>query len=222
MKLSPDQVKMFWREWPKSCRAQNWTRAEGMSAAEIDAKRKEFLARCGFKSLTEVDKVAGFTKVKNELLVLQGVSLQAAREADDPTINDGRVMRHQILTDLIPCLELYVGDVRGYITAIMEDKNRWWKIDRPVRDITINDLSPTPVKKFKDGQVQEFSSPLKQFRDTLAARLNEKRNAAGDTVHEMKIKAGVPCHCAKICMAQRNAVMVDERAPIEQREGVPF
>jgi hypothetical protein len=68
-------------------------------------RRKEFLARCGFNSLTEVDSVAGFTRVLNELLVLQ----------------------------LVPCLELYLADVRGYLTAIIEDKTRHRQTDRPTR-----------------------------------------------------------------------------------------
>jgi hypothetical protein len=66
MKLSTEQVSLFWREWPKACKAMGWTKANGMSAAEIDLKRKEFLLRCGFDSLTKVDRVDGFTKVKNE------------------------------------------------------------------------------------------------------------------------------------------------------------
>jgi hypothetical protein len=31
---------------------------------------------------------------------------------------------------------------------------------------------------------------------TLSARLNDKRKVAGDTIHDMKIKAGVKCTCA--------------------------
>lgn len=194
----------------------NWTRAAGLSAADIDAKRKEFLAGCGFDSLTHVDRVDGFTKLLKELQVLQGVDLSAAREADDPSINAGRVLRHQILTELVPCLELYGTDVKAYITSIIEDKNRWWKIDRPTRDITIMDLDAKPVRKWsvKNKQMEEFSSPLKQLRDTLSARLNVKRNAAGDTIHDMKIKAGVACHCALIC-SRANVTLV-KPLPVEQ------
>jgi hypothetical protein len=200
MKLSTDQVKRFWREWPKSCKAMGWTKANGLSADEIDAKRKELIARCGFKSLTEVDRVAGFTKVLNELLVLQGTSLKAAREADDPSINEGRVLRTLILTELVPCLELYIADVRAYIQRIMEDKNRYWKIDRPACEMSIMDLDTKPVPSVdrSTGELKEFPSPLKQMMFTLQARLNELRNQSGDTIHDMKIKAGVKCTCA-IC-----------------------
>jgi hypothetical protein len=47
MKLSPAQVQHFWREWSVACAIMHWTRADGLAAAEIDAHRKEFLARCG-------------------------------------------------------------------------------------------------------------------------------------------------------------------------------
>jgi hypothetical protein len=198
MKLSDDQVKLFWQLWPKSCQAMGWTKAKGMTAGEIDAKRKEFLLRCGFDSLTKVDRIAGFTKVKNELLVLQGVSVRAAQETVDPTLNDERVLRHFILTEQVPCLELYLDDVRGYITSIMEDKNRWWKIDRPAREITLMDLDAKPVYRHdkKTGELKEFPSQLEQMKWTLAARLNTLRKDAGDTVHDMRTRAGLECVCA--------------------------
>jgi hypothetical protein len=204
MKLSTAQVQRFWREWPKACKAMNWTRDAGLTAAAIDAKRKEFLLRCGFKSLTEVDRVDGFTKVLKELLVLQGTDLSAAREADDSTINQARVLRNTILTELAPCLELYVADVGGFMTEIMEDKNRWWKIDRPARGMTLLDLDAKPVFRTDraTGELKEFPSQLKQMIYTLSARLNDKRKEAGDTIHEMKVKANVPCACA-ICRGTR-------------------
>lgn len=207
MNLTPAQVQRFWREWPKSCNAMGWTKSNGMNAAQIDAKRKEFLLRCGFDSLTKVDRINGFTKVLNELLVLQGTDLKAARESDDLTINAARVARHFILTDLIPCLELYVADVAGFMAEIMEDKNRWWKIDRPSRGMTLLDLDAKPVYRTDraTGKMMEFPSQLKQMIFTLSARLNSKRQEAGDTVHEMRMKAGLTCSCA-VCRGSRPAV----------------
>ena len=206
MKLSTDQVNLFWREWPKSCKAMGWTRANGMSAKEIDAKRKEFLLRCGFDSLTKVDRVDGFTKVKMELLVLQGVSVKAGIESEDLTINKARTIRHFIVTDLVPCLELYVADVRGYMTSIMEDKNRWWKIDRPTRDITLMDLDAKPVYRHdkKTGELKTWPSQLEQMNWTMAARLNTLRKDAGDTIHDMRLRAGLKCVCA-VCCGRRTA-----------------
>ena len=175
-----------------------WTKANGMSAAEIDAKRKEFLLRCGFDSLTKVDRVDGFTKVLKELLVLQGTDLNAAIESEDLTINKARTIRNFIVSDLVPCLELYIADVRSYLTSIMEDKNRWWKIDRPACDITLMDLDAKPVHRFdvKTKSMKDFPSQLEQLKWTLAARLNTLRNESGDTIHTMRTRAGLGCSCA--------------------------
>jgi hypothetical protein len=207
MKLSPAQVQRFWREWSAACAVLHWTRADGLSAAEIDARRKEFLARCGFSSLTQVDRVAGFTKVLNELLVLQGVSLAAARETLEPALNEARVLRHHILTEQVPCLELYLADVRAYLTAIIADKTS----QRPAaaaRAPTLMDLDA--------GQ-------LRQLQYTLAARLNDKRRAAGDTLHEMKTRAGVRCACAR-CRATSTAAAAGEalRVSLERKINGPL
>lgn len=189
--------------WAQACRQQNWTRAGGLSAAEIDVKRKELLARCGFKSLTEVDRLEGFTRVKNELLLLisDHTNLKAAAEVGDVTLNKARNLRHVIMNDLTPCLALYVADVPAYITSIMEDKNRWWKIDRPASEITLQDLDAKPVVRRVKGELKEFASTLEQLRMTLAARLNVLRNKAGDDLHTMKTRAGVPCACKACCLA---------------------
>jgi hypothetical protein len=223
MNLTAPQVQRFWREWARACKAQGWTRAAGMSAAEIDVKRKEFLARCGFDSLTKVDRVDGFTKVLNELLILVGESVAAGIESEDLTINRARVLRNQILTEIIPCLELYVEDLRGYLTAIMEDKNRWWKIDRPARDISIMDLDAKPIfrRDKKTGELKQWPSQLEQFQYTLSARLNVKRNEAGDTIHQMKTKAHVPCHCSQ-CGPRRPVMVVLPGVPADANIEVPF
>ena len=212
MKLSTDQVNLFWREWPKSCQAMGWTRANGMSAKEIDAKRKEFLRRCGFDSLTQVDRLDGFTKVKNELLVMQGVSLKAASETLDPTLNQARVLRHQILTEIIPCLEVYRGEkLVADLAGILEDKNRWWKLDRPTRGMTLMDLDARPIFRTDTatGKQKYCGSQLSQMQWTLARWLNELRKEAGDSIHEMNLKAIVPCTCA-VCSGRRASVPIGD------------
>lgn len=176
MKLSPPQVQLFWREWAAACRVMNWTRNAGLTAAEIDAHRKEFLGRCGFASLTVVDRVAGFTVVLNELKILQGASLRAAQETVDPSLNEARVLCHLILTELIPCLELYVADVRAYLVEVLAHQPRLMReLDLP--HLTVAELT--------------------RLRFTITARLNARRKEAGDTIHTMKKRAGVPCGCAQ-------------------------
>ena len=90
MKLSPPQVSRFWREWSAACRAQEWT--GHLSAAEIDAKRKELLARAGFGSLTLVDKTRGFDRVLLELAALQDSITKQVQAMESPR----RVLLHTI------------------------------------------------------------------------------------------------------------------------------
>ncbi len=181
MKLSPAQVSTFWRLWQRACVANAWTRDQGMPASAVEAKRKEVLAECGFDSLTKVDRTDGFTKVKNKLLILIGESIQAGKEDQDPTENRARTHRWVIEKEIIPCLALYIEDVTGYIAQILADHIRHYKTDRPTRPPTLGDLTP---------------AQMKSVLMTLSARLNEKRASSGDTLHEMKTKAGLECDCA--------------------------
>lgn len=215
MNLSGDQVKAFWSMWAKACRKQGWTREAGLSAGEIDGRRKELIARCGFSSLTKVDRVDGFTKVKNELLILisDNTNLKAAAEVDDPTLNQARNFKHVILNELLPCLALYEEDVPAYLTTVMEGKNRWWKIDQPACDITLEDLDAKPIirrVKTPAGEwvAKEFASTLEQLLMTLNARLHSKRRAAGHTIHDMKLAAKVFCDCARCKKARLRAAMI--------------
>lgn len=208
MKLSPAQVKEFWRLWPQACRANGWTKDAGLTTAEIDARRKEFLSGCGFKSLTLVDRTDGFTRVVNGLKVLIGTSIKAGMELDDPTLNKARNFKHVIMNELMPCLAVYEEDVAGYITTIMEDKNRWWKIDRPARDISLEDLDAKPIYRVKNGVLTEFPSTLEQLMMTINARLHSKRKSAGDTIHEMKVAAQVECDCSKCGKARLAEVIL--------------
>jgi hypothetical protein len=197
--------------WGRVCKNRGWKQSDRDLRL---AKFGEIIGR-PIASADEIERIDECTKLMKELGVLLGVSLQAAREADDLTINKARVLRNQILTELVPCLELYVADVRAYMTEIMADKNRWWKIDRPVRDITIMDLDAAPIRKWdvKQKRMRVWPSQLEQLQYTLAARLNDKRNenvlvpayvhlqgVEPLTIHQMKLAACVPCACA-ICKA---------------------
>jgi hypothetical protein len=205
MNLAPDQVKMFWRLWPQACRANGWTKERGLSAAEVDAKRKELLRACGFDSLTEVDRTDGFTRVKNKLLILIGVSVQAGKEDQDPTENTGRNHRYVIEKEILPCLALYEEDVTGYVATVIAGLTRHYKVDRPTRPPTLADLDTKPSFKKRASKWIKGPSQMLQALMTLSARLNDKRKAAGDSLHDMKRKAGVPCDCAEICRILRNS-----------------
>lgn len=219
MKLAPDQVRLFWQLWPKACRANSWTRDAGMSAAEIDAKRKEVLRECGFDSLTKVDRTDGFTKVKNKLLILIGESIQAGREDQDPTENKARTQRWKIEKEILPCLALYEEDVTGYVATVIAGLSRHYKVDRPTRPPTLSDLDTKPSFTKRDGKWIKGPSQMLQALMTLSARLDDKRAAAGDSLHDMKTKAGLKCDCAG---CERGRVILKEISTAPALEPHPF
>jgi len=216
MLLSPDQVKRFWYLWKQVCIANGWTKEHGLSTADIDAKRKEVLRECGFDSLTRVDKRDGFTKVKNKLLILIGTDLKAGLEANDTVAhNNARIHRHKIEKEIIPCLALYAEDVTGYVSTVIAGLTRHYKTDRPERPPRLSDLDIYPAignRHTKSNtccaiQGQRLCpgpSQLEQCLMTLTARLNTLRKASGDTIHDMKLRAGLGCNCSRCCRRRRH------------------
>jgi hypothetical protein len=224
MKITTDQQSLFWKLWTKACRNQGWTRQQGLSAAAIDAKRKEMLARCGFRSLKDVDPQGGFSLVKRELLKFDD-QLQGAKEEIDPHIETGRTSRWFIEHDLIPCLALYVDDAWAYVSKIATDKFRWRTRDGMQRQITLDDLDDNPVVREVRGKLQEFPSQLEQLKFTLSGRLNGKdgfRKQAGDSIHDMRTKAGLPCRCARCCRSATIPAEAVAAAGITDHEPDPF
>ena len=216
--------------WSKVCKDRGWKASD--KALRL-AKFSEIIGR-PIASSDQIERIDECTKLMKELQAMLGVSVQAALEADNLYINRARVLRNVILTELVPCLELYVADVNAYIAEIMEDKNRWWKIDRPSRGMTLMDLSAEPIRKFdfKTRTMKEFPSQLDQMVYTLSSCLNGSgkvragkksrlgfRVAANDTLHDMKTKAGIPCGCvdcsrAKISM-NAGPVVADPSAAVQ-------
>lgn len=198
MLLSKDQVSLFWRLWSSACKTQGWTRDAGLTSADIDAHRKAMLAEMGFSSLTQVDRTAGFGRVKARLMTLCD-SLKGAIEADHPEMDDARRKRHMIRHDLAPCLALYVQDPVGYIESILRDKFHIpsnCAVDLEALTILPSGSSP---------------SQLDQAVMTISARLNSLRSTAGDTVHDMRVKSKARCDCAS-CARHRSGAGVEHAA----------
>lgn len=199
MTITDSQRTSIMITWTSVCKDRGWK--SGDRALRLSTFSK--LVGRSLASTNDVERIQECTKLMKELQVMLGVSVQAAREADDLSINAARVLRNQILTQLVPCLELYIADVAAYMAQIMEDKNRWWKIERPTTGMTLMDLN---------------ASQLKQMQFTLSARLNAKRKAAGQTIHEMKIEAGVHCNCSPCNKARWNEMSAAAQA---EAKGVP-
>jgi hypothetical protein len=200
MKITLAQRITIMKLWQRVCKDRD---LKASNRAQRLATFSQIVGRM-LDSTDDVGRVDECTKLMKGLEAMLGISLQAARESDDTTINKARVLRYQIINELVPCLELYISDVRAYLAEIMADKNRWWRIDRPAREIQITDLDATPIIRTDKltGQLREFPSQLEQLQYTLTARLSAKRKEAGHTVHDMRTRAKVHCACAK-CQHER-------------------
>lgn len=172
MKLSKTQVALFWRLWSRACKHQGWT-----DRRATEERRHQLLADCGFASLHDVDRTAGFGRVKAALLTLCD-DLDGAIEADHPELDQARRLRHKIAWHLLPALgklpemAAHPGGPVAYAEAICRDKfglPKTWQFD-------LDDLSADPVpRRAPDGRVTLQPSPLLQLVITLTARLRRHR-----------------------------------------------
>lgn len=205
MLLTDAQVKRFWRDWSAACKAQGWTRAAGLTAAQIDQHRRALIERAGFRSLTEVDRSAGFGRVLSELGILLD-RVKSAVESDHPEMDSGRRKRWVIRNQILLCLGVYVQDVEGYMAAIMRDKFDWRRVESGYAvPLTLDDLTDDPVIRSRtDGSLQEQPSQLDQILMTLNRQVHSMRQKAGHSVHDMCIEAGISCRCAECCKRRQS------------------
>jgi len=178
MKITEAQRWKVLKLWSQVCKDRGWKPSDRNLRLTSIGK----IINRELRTLDDLGRMDECTKVLKELEAMLGVNVDAGLEANDLTINKARTYRNVITSQILPCLALYEPDPPAYMRSVMEDKNRWWKIDRPQCGLTLDDLS---------------AGPLKQLLMTLNARLHSKRKAARQTIHEMKIAAGVDCGCAE-------------------------
>jgi hypothetical protein len=181
MKISKAQRWKILELWGKVAKDRGWKVSDrALRLATIGG----ILGR-ELPSLDDVERLAECTKVFAELEAMLGVSLRAGLEATQPGRNRKRNFKWLIANEALPCLAVYLpnGEVGAYnyLLEVMAGKSRWRKTDRPESDPRLDD--------FDDRTVE-------QIFWTLNARLNSKRKAAGDSGHEMCVKAKIPCRCA--------------------------
>lgn len=203
MLLTDAQVKRFWRDWSAACKAQGWTRADGLTAAQIDQHRRDLIERAGFRSLTAVDRGAGFGRVLAELGILLG-QVKAAVESDHPEMDSGRRKRWVVSHRILPCLGVYLRDPEAYLASILRDKTEWYRqTEHYAVPLTLDELTDDPVIRTRpDGSLDEQPSHLDQIMMTLNRALHGYRRKAGHSIHEMCLEAGVQCDC-KECTTPR-------------------
>jgi len=204
--------------WPAACRSQGWNEKDRdlrlrvcMWAVSLDkpsqlelldAIKSDRTPARWLESTNDLDDKADIDRVKACLGMLAD-DLKKTEEVGQPQIGRARRLR-DVIRDQIKCIGVYLPHPRAFVAEIINDKfNR----ARRVETLTVRDLTDDPII-LRDGR--EIPSQLDQLVMTLGACLNGSgkmrgtkrsrlgfRVAAGDTLHEMKMKAGVRCDCAE-------------------------
>ncbi len=172
------RVKLMSSWWPDACEAQGWN-------PQDREKRMEVLSQAVgrfLKSANDLNNTSDIDAVKAYLGMLCG-SIKATVETDHAEIGKARQYRWVIRKEILPCLRLYLDDVNGYMREVFHHRADW--------SDSLERLSPPQVH---------------QALMTLSARLNSLRAAAGHSMHEMNVKAGVKCKgSCKECRAVQYA-----------------
>lgn len=203
--------------WPSACRVQGWkvndrelrlrvcawaVSLENPNQHDlVEAINSDRTPPRELASTNDLDNGADVDRVKACLGMLAD-KMKETGEVGHPEIGRARRLRDAI-RDQIKCLGVYIPKPRAFVAEIINDKfNRAGRLET----LTIRDLTDDPII-LRDGR--EIPSQLDQLVYTLGACLNGSgklrggkrsrlglRVEAGDTLHEMKIKAGVRCDCA--------------------------
>jgi len=115
MRLSKAQVSWFWREWSKACSIQGWM------GEEKESRRRELIREIGFGSLTQVDRSAGFDRLKARVMALQ-YRIEGPLNELYPDLGDMRRHLHLIRSHYLPQLARLGVDPAAYVGEICRDK----------------------------------------------------------------------------------------------------
>jgi hypothetical protein len=207
MLTTAQRARLFGDWWPQICKRR------GIDHQDREA-RLDFFAEAGIgrKSVTEMDYKTDFDKLKARCMaILHDSSIgRQIRQMRQPRLRiEDRIEEH------FRCLALYMGDVETYVATICLERFHTpdW-----------HDLSELQVPHRNNPKVK--SSPLEQFLWTINGRLNGKRGfraRAGDSVHDMRTKAGLECGCSECAPRRRFKVQGPRSGPVmaggEEEEG---
>jgi hypothetical protein len=217
------RISLMAELWPNACQVQGWTEGDRelrlhvcSIAIACDIRNIQQFRAALFsdaplvsvlKTTNDIDDDKEFTRVKGLLLMLAD-DLQGAHEVDNPHVNKARQMLH-VINELVTCIGFYHDNASAYVRQICRDK-----FNQP----DLASLSAEPVV-LRDGR--RIPSQLQQLIITLTSRLHNKRSGfrvlAGDSDHDMRIKAKLKCAC-KDCSA---ALKQPEPEPVGTTAGDP-
>jgi hypothetical protein len=221
LQMSPAQTQFYWSLWKGVCIRQGWTTKNGMTTAEIDAKRKEVMREVFRRDFSSKDIQTNdqFTLIKNRFLFLKD-NLQGAIEDGSQVENKKRQLLWVIKNRLRPCLAVYIERPDDYIAKLLRDGHHIYK-----GVSTIDDLSAVETTRQSKKTGREITdSPLKRFVYTLSRCIDDLRHNARDTVHYMHQMAGIPCKagCAECAHGVISDNDVPEHAVVTESGENPF
>ena len=183
--MTPAQIKLYWRDWAAVRRAD--------PAADRHALHVRALGR------DVSSKTLNNNQLDEVLKVFRAVARSADVGAQIRLQDQERERTLYAIEKQLRCVALY-RDADAYLATVIKEKFRGAK--------SLDDLGDKPRIRCQPGttDLQEGPSDLTMLIYTLAARLNGLRNAAGDSIHAMKTKAGVRCDCAPCLKARRDGV----------------
>lgn len=201
------RIYMMAEIWPEACEFQGWDRNDKEKRYEVFARvlghkprHADTLARGEHISFNDFDQ-DDFGDVKKELLQLAG----KVPTHDPKKQNLLWVIRNR----LRPCLAVYHPYPDAYMRTVLKMRHKIFKGVETVDDLSAVEVR-RPSKKNPGRMITD--SPLKQFLFTLSRCVDELRQKAGDSVHEMNQRAQVPCRDdCRICHPV-GAVLVTDAA----------
>jgi hypothetical protein len=221
--MTPNQrITLMADWWPRACRSQGWKASDReLRLAELSkAVGRELNSASDLNSTTDIDAV------KAHLAALSD-NLPAVLKHETPGEDRAVRLRHSI-RDQLKCLALYVDGktaAEKYLAELIKDKFKHGSRGVHTPALTIDDLSAEPIHFSRNGVLREIPSQLDQIVMTLARAIQAKRKAAGDTIHTMKLRAGLRCDCRQCNPPRRVAMSISSITNEEEKmdtEEQPF
>jgi hypothetical protein len=191
--MTTKQTQLYWREWaavrradPRADRLELTIRALGKARSSKEFTNAEF------------DRV---------LAAFRAVSRPADVDGQLDQQEQPRKRKEHRIAEIMACLALYHPDPAGYVATVLAGRSTV-----PVAGtLGLDDLSDVPtVRTRRDWTEYPGPSELEQVLMTLWSRVQPMRRRALHSLHDMRIAAGVPCDCAKICRKTTPVVVVGE------------
>jgi len=184
-------AKFFGEYWPQVCEVKGWR-------ADDREQRLEFISIAIGRmigSASEVDHLKDYDRLKAECLALLdptnlNAQLRQLRQDQNRLVRKIQWIQVALLAAMEDgnCEERNAAAER-FVLAIMRDKFH-------TEDIL--GISYRPEPRGRDGAW--IKSDLETLRDTLAARINQRRREKKLTIHQLNQLAGVRCDCKRCKM----------------------